>query len=144
LYNEINGACRLRKQITSLFTYNDHIKELTPEKQYELPFSSGSLDIALLINLPAEFPQDPPVITITPTDLRHPWIESNVVTWPEKLHVKSWTTQSNLGKIIQEIREEFTRVPPVKSTQSDVVDDDWIAVTSPVSYVYWILFSRQM
>lgn len=134
----------MRKQITSLFTYNDHIKELTPEKQYELPFSSGSLDIVLLINLPAEFPQDPPVITITPTDLRHPWIESNVVTWPQKLHVKSWTIQSNLGKIIQEIREEFTRVPPVKSTQSDVVDDDWIAVTSPVSYVYWILFSRQM
>jgi len=125
---------QLRKQITSLFTYNDHIKELTPEKQYELPFSAGGLDIALLINLTADFPQEPPVITVTPTDLRHPWIESNLVTWPERLSAKSWTMQSNLGKVIQEIREEFSRAPPVKSSQSDVVDDDWIAVTSPVSY----------
>lgn len=130
----------MRKQITSLFTYNDHIKELTPEKQYELPFSAGGLDIALLINLTADFPQEPPVITVTPTDLRHPWIESNLVTWPERLSAKSWTMQSNLGKVIQEIREEFSRAPPVKSSQSDVVDDDWIAVTSPVSYgtlEYW-------
>jgi ubiquitin-protein ligase len=129
------GAARLRKQITSLFTYNDHIKELTPEKQYELPFSAGSLDISLLINLSSEFPHEPPIITVTPTDLRHPWIESNIVTWPEKLHVKNWNSQSNLGKILQEVREEFIRSPPVRGAQSDVIDDDWIAVTSPVSYV---------
>ncbi|KAG2187949.1 hypothetical protein INT44_000699 [Umbelopsis vinacea] len=125
---------QLRKQITSLFTYNDHIKELTPEKQYELPFSAGSLDISLLINLPPEFPQDPPIITVTPNDLRHPWMEASVVTWQEKLHAKNWNSQSNLGKILQEIREEFIRAPPVRSAQSDVVEDDWIAVNSPVSY----------
>jgi ubiquitin-protein ligase len=98
-----------------------------------LPFSTGSLDISLLINLPSEFPQDPPIITVTPNDLRHPWIDANVITWQEKLHAKNWNSQSNLGKILQEIREEFIRAPPVKGVPSDVVDDDWIAVTSPTS-----------
>ncbi|KAG2177935.1 hypothetical protein INT43_003182 [Umbelopsis isabellina] len=122
-----------QKQITSLFTYHNHVKELTPERQYELPCSAGSLEIAFLINLPPEFPLDPPVITVTPSDLRHPWIEFNVVTGLEKLQAKNWTVQNNLGKVLQEICDEFTRSPPIRSAQAETVEDDWVAVTSPIS-----------
>ncbi|KAM3584009.1 hypothetical protein VKS41_003978 [Umbelopsis sp. WA50703] len=123
-----------QKQITSLFTYHNHVKELTPERQYELPYSVANLEISFLINLPPDFPLDPPVITVTPSDIRHPWIESNVLTGPEKLQAKNWTVQNNLGKVLQEICDEFARSPPVRSAQADTVEDDWVAVTSPTSY----------
>lgn len=88
-------------------------------QMYEVPCAVPDSTSTLLVNLPLEFPNLPPVITVTPTGLRHPWIEADVVS-----HDAGW--QTNLGKLVQDIREEFTRRPPARKTGSNSTSNDHI------------------
>lgn len=80
---------------------------------YEVPLNAED-NTFLLINLPSHFPEEPPVITLSPTGMRHPWVEGDVVMHDA---LPSWQPQqSNLGFLVKEIREEFTARPPAKKT----------------------------
>ena len=81
---------------------------------YELPCTFSDLSASLLVNLPPEFPEAPPIITVSPNGMRHPWIESDVVI-QDVLTPSGWSTnQALLGKIVNGIIEEFMQRPPAR------------------------------
>jgi ubiquitin-protein ligase len=82
---------------------------------YEIPVDTDDHTF-LLVNLPALFPEEPPVITLSPTGMRHPWVEGDVIMHDA---LPSWTMQSNLGLLVKEIREEFIQRPPAKNYTSE-------------------------
>lgn len=83
------------------------------DQLYEVPCVVDDTTLALLVNLPPDFPDEPPVITVSPMGLRHPWIDSDVIALDSV--PSSWRT--NLGKVVQDIRDEFTQRPPAKRTE---------------------------
>lgn len=71
----------------------------------------------MLINLPAHFPEEPPVITLSPTGMRHPWVEGDVIMHDA---LPSWQSQhSNLGLLVKSIRDEFSVRPPAKKNANE-------------------------
>lgn len=112
---------RKQQQIASLYAHNPNVTVIVEGQMYEIPCTSSS-SISLLVNLPPEFPNVAPVITVSPTGLRHAWIESDVVTHDPL--TATWAAgQTSLGKMVQDIREEFELRPPTKrSDQERYVD----------------------
>ncbi|KAJ8658356.1 hypothetical protein O0I10_006041 [Lichtheimia ornata] len=100
-----------QQQIASLYSHNPAVTTIIEGQMYELPCPMGNVSAALLVNLPPEFPDVPPIITVSPTGMRHPWIESDVVVH-DALHWNA--SQVQLGKWVHDIIEEFTQRPPAR------------------------------
>jgi len=99
------------KQIKSLNTYNQNVVELKRDHEYKVAFQiSGSKTVTLNILLPPQFPNDKPVVHVSPF-LKHPWVDDymKVVGSPG---LNSFYMHSDLGKVIQRIVKEFKKTPP--------------------------------
>lgn len=105
-----------RQQVNSLLAHNPTTTVVADGQMYEVALSPEDKTF-LLINLPAHFPEEPPVITLSPTGMRHPWVEGDVIMHDA---LPSWQPRtSNLGFLVKEIREEFTTRPPAKKGNSE-------------------------
>jgi hypothetical protein len=81
---------------------------------YEVPAEDNTF---LLVNLSPAFPEEPPVITLSPTGMRHPWVDSDVIMHDA---LNTWNpSSSNLGQLVKEIRDEFLQRPPAKKTSNN-------------------------
>lgn len=102
------------QQIKYLLSNNPDTLDVVEGQIYEVPISKDDKTF-LIVNLPPDFPQEPPVITLSPTGMRHPWVDGDVI-----MHdgLPSWSPQSNLGLLVKEIREEFLSRPPAKKNAS--------------------------
>ncbi|KAI8979130.1 hypothetical protein BDF20DRAFT_867790 [Mycotypha africana] len=120
-----------RGQINSLLSENPSTITVVDGHLYEVPIAptqqQQQSEGSLIINLPSNFPEEPPVITVSPTGMRHPWIDSDVV-----MHdgLPSWTLQSNLGLLVKDICKEFTMRPPAKKSTT-VTGGTRISVVPP-------------
>ncbi|GAN04225.1 conserved hypothetical protein [Mucor ambiguus] len=102
-----------RQQINALLQQNPSTATVVDGQIYEIPLQTQE-NTFLLVNLPAHFPEEPPVITLSPTGMRHPWVEGDVIMHDA---LPSWSQQSNLGALVKDIREEFTKRPPAKKNE---------------------------
>ncbi|KAJ3096198.1 Vacuolar protein sorting-associated protein 37A [Phlyctochytrium planicorne] len=88
-------------------------RELKRDILYEVSVHLPTQPIFLQINLPPNFPDGAPTIVVKPP-LVHPWIGANsIVTGHEKL--RSWNQHMSLGKIVQEVVQEFVARNPAKA-----------------------------
>ncbi|KAI9013769.1 hypothetical protein CLU79DRAFT_768662 [Phycomyces nitens] len=101
-----------RQQIGSLYTHNSAVSVAVEGQLYEIPWSSTEDDFFILVLLPPQFPDEPPVITISPPGTRHPLIKADLIINEGQFQ---WTPSSNLGILVKSIRDEFNRQPPVKN-----------------------------
>ncbi|KAI7858297.1 hypothetical protein BDC45DRAFT_602854 [Circinella umbellata] len=124
-----------QQHITSLYTHNNNVTVIIEGQMYELPCTFSDLSASLLVNLPPEFPEAPPIITVSPNGMRHPWIESDVVI-QDVLTPSGWSTnQALLGKIVNGIIEEFMQRPPArKNTNGSNNNNETQARTLEESY----------
>ncbi|KAI8985295.1 hypothetical protein BDB01DRAFT_789614 [Pilobolus umbonatus] len=100
------------QQINSLLVHNPGTVIAVEGQLYEVPVDEDK--IYLLVNLPPHFPDDPPLVTLSPSGMRHPWVDNDVI-----IHegINAWTPlHSNLGLLVKDIREEFVQRPPAKKT----------------------------
>ncbi|KAG0749061.1 hypothetical protein G6F57_005658 [Rhizopus arrhizus] len=104
------------QQINSLFAHNPTTTTAVENQLYELQLSEKD-KTSLLINLPPQFPEEPPVITFSPTHMRHPLLETDVVLHDSLLNWKP--QQSILGLVVKEIYHEFITRPPVKKAVNE-------------------------
>lgn len=102
------------QQIKYLLSNNPETLDVVEGQIYEVPINKDDKTF-LIVNLPSDFPEEPPVITLSPTGMRHPWVDADVI-----MHdgLPSWSPQSNLGLLVREIREEFLKRPPAKKNAS--------------------------
>lgn len=121
---------RKQQQIASLFAHNASVITVIDEQQYEVPCplndtNSGteSSSIQLLVNLPGAFPEEAPVLTVSPAGMRHPWIESDVIVNDT---LTCWSYQSNLGMLVHNVCEEFRQHPPGRRTGGP--EDRWVEI----------------
>ncbi|OZJ05428.1 hypothetical protein BZG36_01657 [Bifiguratus adelaidae] len=112
-----------RKQITSIYDHNSGVAEVIKGSQFEIPAKLPTgWTVSLLVNLPPQFPEQAPIITVSPA-CTHSWIDRGVMTpLDAQGHPTGWATSSNLGKLIKEIREEFNAHPPTKGTSESSYD----------------------
>ncbi|KAL0094555.1 hypothetical protein F4703DRAFT_1819430 [Phycomyces blakesleeanus] len=101
-----------RQQIGSLYIHNSAVSVAVEGQLYEIPWSSTEDDFFILVLLPPQFPDEPPVITISPPGTRHPLIKEDLISNEGQFQ---WTPSSNLGVLVKSIRDEFNRQPPVKN-----------------------------
>ncbi|XP_066258548.1 vacuolar protein sorting-associated protein 37A [Euwallacea similis] len=99
-----------KQQITTLKIFNDNVTEITKNTDYEISFESGKNNLVLRVTLGSDFPNEKPLLTISPL-VAHPWVnESGVITNAPGL--LSFTPHSDLGRVVQAIIREFQRNPP--------------------------------
>lgn len=99
------------KQIHSLKTLNPSLIELKRDVEYRLTLNSGGNNVALIIALPPHFPQDKPIVKVSPA-LSHPWVsKSLMVTGCPSLN--NFGVHSDIGRVIQSIVQELRQIPPV-------------------------------
>lgn len=105
-----NNADLRKTQINTLKIFNANVTEITDDKEYQIEFKSGENDCILLISLGHDFPQEKPLIKISPV-VYHPWVnsEGDVISAPGLLN---FTIHSDLGRVVQAIIREFERNPP--------------------------------
>lgn len=123
-----------KKQITTLQIFNDNVKEITEDSEYEVAFKSGKNHLVLRITLGTDFPNQKPLLVVTPL-VNHPWVnKSGVVTSAPGL--LNFAPHSDLGRVVQAIIREFQRNPPpvlentMPSSSQQVLDNDNHASTS--------------
>lgn len=99
------------KQISSLQNLNPNVVELKAQTEYRIPITHQGHNIALRIFLPPQFPQDKPIVSVTPP-VRHPWVSPTmeVVGCPGLV---SFGVHTDLGRVVQDIVREFNRNPPM-------------------------------
>jgi len=99
------------KQIEQLKYVNQNVSEIHRDVEYRVNTVHNGNSLSLYITLPPTFPQDRPLVKVSPA-VRHPWVNEQmlVVGCPG---VNNFVTHSDLGKVIRSIVEEFQRVPPV-------------------------------
>ncbi|KAI8062389.1 hypothetical protein BC940DRAFT_308896 [Gongronella butleri] len=102
-----------QQQIASLFSHNSAVTVIIEGQQYEVGTEG---DIQVLVNLPPTFPDEAPVLTVSPTGMRHPWIDSDVIVCDALL---SWHSQSSLGMLVHDIFDNFKSHPPSKRATTD-------------------------
>ncbi|TPX37748.1 hypothetical protein SmJEL517_g00606 [Synchytrium microbalum] len=115
-----------RKQIASLREHGLTVRELTKDTNFEiLATLSSTLTVFLVITLPPQFPDKPPVIQIRPPPaVSHAWIDSRTgqVVGHDKL-TSGWNQHVSLGKLVKDIIQEFQiRNPVVIAGQGVAVD----------------------
>ena len=74
LYSSDTRLSRQR-QITTLKVYSENVEEVIENSEYRVKVKCGTLQLALVVRLPPEFPDIPPVVLCSPP-LLHPWIST--------------------------------------------------------------------
>ncbi|XP_055339994.1 vacuolar protein sorting-associated protein 37A-like [Paramacrobiotus metropolitanus] len=98
-----------QKQIDALRQQHRNILEVTRDSSYRVPFSVGTQTFFIDINLTVMFPREPPMLRLNPRGT-HPWVDpSGIIKWPK---LTSFNMHSDLGRLIEELVEEFQRNPP--------------------------------
>ncbi|XP_068134727.1 vacuolar protein sorting-associated protein 37A isoform X2 [Hyperolius riggenbachi] len=92
------------------------ISEIQKDVEYRLPIPVKNLTVNVNILLPPQFPQEKPVITVFPP-IRHPLVDTQGTNLICPL-VNNFTMHSDLGKIVQNILEEFWKNPPTLAPTS--------------------------
>jgi ESCRT-I complex subunit VPS37 len=101
------------RQIQQLRTINCRIIELQRDVEYKVIVDENS-GLTLDITLPPQFPQDRPLVKVLPPGT-HPWINEHsvVVGCPG---INNFMVQSDLGRVIRELVDEFRCNPPLFTT----------------------------
>ncbi|XP_064636691.1 vacuolar protein sorting-associated protein 37A-like [Lineus longissimus] len=104
------------RQIESLKTFNQNVTELQRDVEYRVSTSVLGKNVCLHINLPPQFPQEPPLVKVTPP-LHHPWVSDKmiVIGCPS---LNNFVMHSDLGQIIRQIVDEFQRNHPAFIAQA--------------------------
>ncbi|XP_045205161.1 vacuolar protein sorting-associated protein 37A-like [Mercenaria mercenaria] len=111
---KLPGATELQvqrtKQIESLRRGNLNVIETLRDVEYRLTIQAAGNSLTLIINLPPQFPQDKPSITVQPA-VRHPWVDSNskVINCP---NINNFSVHSSLNTAVQAVVDEFRSNPP--------------------------------
>lgn len=98
------------KQIESLRRGNLNVIETLRDVEYRLNIQTAGNTLTLIINLPPQFPQDKPSITVQPA-VRHPWVDANskVSNCPS---INNFSVHSSLNSAVQSVVDEFRSNPP--------------------------------
>ncbi|KAK7097881.1 vacuolar protein sorting-associated protein 37A-like [Littorina saxatilis] len=87
--------------------------EILRDVEYRVVTRVGSTNITLVIALTAQFPQERPIITVSPA-VTHPWVDPapqmRVTGCPS---INNFSMHSDLGQAVQSILDEFKKNPPV-------------------------------
>ena len=106
LYNSDTRLSRQR-QITTLKVYNETVEETIDNTEYRVRLKCQTLQLALIVRLPPEFPDLPPVVLCSPP-LLHPWVSTGGrITGSPGLN--NFTTHSDLGMVVAAIRRELEK-----------------------------------
>ncbi|PIK57774.1 putative vacuolar protein sorting-associated protein 37A [Apostichopus japonicus] len=99
------------KQITSLRNLNPNVVEIKVQAEYRISITQQGHNIAIHIILPPQFPQEKPVVRVSPP-VRHPWVSPTmeVIGCPR---LCSFGVHTDLGRVVQDIVQEFTQNPPM-------------------------------
>ncbi|CAG9768931.1 unnamed protein product [Ceutorhynchus assimilis] len=111
-----------KQQINTLKIFNDNVKEIKEDSEYEVQFYSGENNLILKVSLGADFPKEKPVLVIQPK-VDHPWVKENgmVINAPGLLN---FTPHSDLGRVVQAIIRELQRNPPALLTDNSVISSN--------------------
>ena len=103
-----NSETRLsrQRQITTLKVFNENVEEILEGSEYKVKFQSYSLPLALIVKLPPDFPDCPPLIFCSPPVL-HPWLTGGRVSNAPGL--LNFTPHSDLGMVVTAIRRELEK-----------------------------------
>lgn len=128
-----------RKQINTLHIFNENVVEVSHDVEYRITFQAQDhLRLIMIIYLPPEFPgRARPIIRIFPVqtedlnaNLSHPWLNTeNIVIGSPGLN--SFGHHSDLGRVVQAIRREFERKPPI--VQKNINSTHSTTITPPLS-----------
>lgn len=105
-------------QVENLKALFPQIIEIQRNTEYRIPVADPVNRLDINIHLPVLFPQEKPIISVSPS-VKHLWVneQQQVVGCSELL---KFSMHSDLGKIVQEIIQEFQNNPPMScnSTRS--------------------------
>jgi len=88
-----------------------HIGFIVAEIQRDVEYRVSINDLlSLHVVLPPQFPQEKPVLRITP-GIVHPWVNDQMIVTGCS-SVNSFKAHSDLGKVVKEVVEEFRQNPP--------------------------------
>lgn len=96
------------KQINTLRVFNENVEEVTDDVEYRVKLTSSDLQLALVITLPQEFPQEKPIIRVDPP-ISHPWVESSSGIVNSAPGLLSFSPHSDLGRVVQAIRRDIEK-----------------------------------
>lgn len=100
-----------QRQIDNFRTNMQNVTEVVKDVDYriQVPISSD-VSVTLIILLPPHFPQDKPVVHVTPP-VTHPWVneQQQILGCPG---LRNFSMHSDLGKVISDIIEEFQKRHP--------------------------------
>lgn len=115
-----------KRQINTLKIFNDNVTEVQENSEYKVTFNSGRNELNLLVSLTPEFPNEKPILKISPS-VSHPWVngDGEITSAPGLLN---FTVHSDLGRVVQAIIREFERTPPPLAS-----DHSTTSITSPTN-----------
>ncbi|XP_031574892.1 vacuolar protein sorting-associated protein 37A-like [Actinia tenebrosa] len=103
------------KQIDTLKSIFHSVTEVQRDVEYRVTFSVGTSTMFLNVNLPPQFPNEKPIVKVSPP-VHHPWVSDQmVVTGCPALNM--FYMHSSLGKAVQDVVREFSEHPPQLITQ---------------------------
>lgn len=106
-----------RRQIDAMMSANaPNVQEIVPQRAYSVSVRAGGgrqqqqqQTLNLKVFLPDGFPQEAPRMQVEPR-AEHPILDPDMnVRSP---HLSAWHIQSNLGRVVRDIVDEFIRQPP--------------------------------
>ncbi|EDV24498.1 uncharacterized protein TRIADDRAFT_56353 [Trichoplax adhaerens] len=121
-----------QKQIDSLFQYNYNVTETVKSQEFRIVASStNNATYYLNINLPPQFPDEKPILSVYPS-CRHPWInEQMIVTGCPAIN--GFMVHSCLGLAVQQVVKEFQERPPQLYQQTHQSQRNYNSYPSPPS-----------
>ncbi|XP_033125736.1 vacuolar protein sorting-associated protein 37A-like [Anneissia japonica] len=105
------------QQIDSLKTFNHNVAEIKRDEEYRVSFTISGHTVALNISLPPQFPEDKPIVKVSPP-LRHKWVNKSMYV-TGCISLNNFVVNSVLGRVIREIVTEFEQYPPVVFAESN-------------------------
>ncbi|KXJ26226.1 vacuolar protein sorting-associated protein 37A [Exaiptasia diaphana] len=93
------------KQIDTLKNFHHNVTEVQRDIEYRITFYVHGATMSFNVTLPPQFPNEKPVVTVSPP-IQHPWVNDQmvVVGCPS---LNMFYMHSNLGKAIQDVIKEF-------------------------------------
>ncbi|XP_047129848.1 vacuolar protein sorting-associated protein 37A isoform X1 [Hydra vulgaris] len=96
-------------QIKSLAQHLNVI-EVQRDIEYRVTFPVAGNTINFNILLPPNFPNEKPIVTVSPK-LKHPWVNEQMII-VDAPGLKTFYVHSDLGKVVKQIIKEFKTNPP--------------------------------
>ncbi|XP_023328389.1 vacuolar protein sorting-associated protein 37A [Eurytemora carolleeae] len=94
------------RQINTLRVFHDNVTEVVPNKEYSVSFNSSGHSLILVIKLPDNFPNQKPLVEISPAVL-HPWVDSSGRI--DSPGLRNFSQHSDLGMVIGAIKQELKK-----------------------------------